>query len=142
MKSQRKVYLINPKFQLSFILFSTITSFLGMSVFFIASNYFFWSFKNLGKTYGIPENHIFFTFINDQGHKMNMIFLVSSIVFFFISSIGALFLSHRVAGPIHRITTHLTMLNEKQEIKEVKFRSGDFFMELQDAFNGFVKRIK
>jgi methyl-accepting chemotaxis protein len=142
MKSQRKVYLINPKFQLSFIFFSTITSLLGMLVFFVASNYFFWSFKNLGKTYGIPENHIFFTFINDQGHKMNMIFLVSSIVFFIITIIGSLLLSHRVAGPIYRLTSHLNNISEKKELSEVKFRSGDFFIELQDAFNGYINRIK
>jgi methyl-accepting chemotaxis protein len=141
-KSKRKTYLINPKFQISFILFSTITSLLGMSVFFAAVNYFFWSFKNMGKEYGIPENHIFFKFINDQSYKMNFFFLISAVVVFFISLIGALLLSHRVAGPIYRMTAHLNNASKNQEYQEVKFRNGDFFIELQDAFNTFVKKIK
>ncbi len=140
--SKRKNYLINPHFQLSFVLFSAITSLCGMGVFYLSIRYFFWTFKSLGKEVGIPENHIFFQFISDQSSKMNTIFLASAIVFFFISVIGSLLLSHKVAGPIYRITAHLKMAKETQELKELHFRKGDFFMELQDAFNDYIKRFK
>ena len=139
-KSRRKVYFINPKFQLSFMLFSALTSLLGISIFFVSIKYFFWTFENMGAKFGIPENHIFFKFISDQNHNMNVIFFIASVMVLLISIVGSLLLSHRVAGPIYRMTAHLKDISSKKELKEVKFRKGDFFMELQEAFNNFVKR--
>ena len=141
-KSKRKIYLINPKFQLRFILFSVSVSLLGMSVFFASIKYFFWSFKQMGEEFGISKSHIFFRFIDDQNYKMNLLFLTSAILVLAISSIGALFLSHRVAGPIHRMTSHLKATSENELIADVKFRKNDEFIELQDAFNEFAKKIK
>ena len=141
-KSKRKNYLINPKFQLRFILFSVSVSILGMSVFFATIKYFFWSFKNMGEEFGISKDHIFFRFIDDQNYNMNLLFLISAILVLAVSSIGALFLSHRVAGPIYRMTSHLRSLNENNNITDVKFRKNDEFIELQDAFNEFAKKFK
>jgi len=144
--SKRKNYLINPKFQLSFILFSILTSFFGMAVFYGAIKYFFWTFKNMGKEVGIPENHIFFTFLDDQSTKMNYIFIISAFVFFLISLIGSLLLSHKVAGPIYRLTKYLKESSKEsqtpEELSKLQFRKGDFFLELQDAFNDFIENFK
>jgi methyl-accepting chemotaxis protein len=139
--SKRKTYLINPKFQLSFIFFSMATTFLGMSVIFASIKYFFWSFKNMGKEYGIPENHIFFRFIEDQSSKMNFTFFISAVLVLAISLVGALLLSHRVAGPIYRMTKHLIKISE-DEITDVNFREKDFFPELAEALNTFIRKVK
>ena len=136
----RKRYLINPRFQMSFLVFSSIVSILGMSVFFLSIKYFFWSFHQLGEKYGIPADHIFFKFIDDQSAKMNVLFLLTAIIVLIISLVGAVMLSHRVAGPIYRMTQHFNSIKSKADMKEVKFRKGDFFIELQNAFNHFIKK--
>ncbi len=96
----------------------------------------------MGNEQGIPNDHIFFRFIDDQNYKMNFILLISSFIVFLISLIGALILSHRVAGPVYRLKMHLDSSVLTGEKKEVTFRKGDFFMELQDAFNEYIKRSK
>lgn len=139
-KNRRSVYLINPRFQYSFIIFSSIVSFLSLSVFFLAIQFFFWRLISRGKALGIPDGHIFFRFIQDQQFNMTIVFAISAVVVLFISIIGALMLSHKVAGPIYRLVQDLKKMNSGSPMKKIKFRDGDFFMEVQDEFNQFIEK--
>lgn len=139
---KRKKFLINPKFQLSFIVFSIFVSLLGMGIFYSSIKYFFWSFKKIGQDNGIPEGHLFYQFIEDQARKMDSTFMIAGSVVIIIGLIGSIVISHKVAGPIYRLTKHLHDSSPNDEKLEVKFRKGDFFIELQDAFNQFVNKNK
>jgi hypothetical protein len=70
---------------------------------------------------------------------MNQIFLATSIITFLTIAVGGLVLSHKVAGPLYRLTQHLKR-SSPENIKPVQFRKGDYFPEIQDAFNEFIKR--
>lgn len=137
--SRRKIYLINKPFQYSFIIFSCTVSLLSLCTFYFAILYFFWSFEQRGINLGIPPEHIFFRYIAEEKIAMNNIFIVASIIVLAITTLGALVLSHRVAGPLYRLRQHLHQISSMQTLKTVKFRRGDFFRELEESFNFFIK---
>ena len=138
----RKVYLINPRFQYSFIVFSSAVGFLTLCILYFAILYFFWSFEHQGIKLGIPVNHIFFRFIDEERNSMNLVFIVAALIGLITTSIGALILSHKVAGPLGRLEEHLNKITSKEMIAPVKFRNGDFFIEIEQSFNTFIKNIE
>lgn len=50
-------------------------------------------------------------------------------------------LSHRFAGPILRLRNSIHSLAEGENVREIHFREGDFWMELASDFNKVAKRL-
>ena len=140
-KSRRKKYLINPKFQLSFIMFSSIVALLSLTVFFVAVQAFFFRLNYRGQAIGIPDGHIFYRFIQDQQYNMLLTFAVAAIVVLIISATGALLLSNKVAGPLYRLVVDLKKMNKSGEIQYIKFRKGDFFIEVEGEVNNLIDKF-
>jgi methyl-accepting chemotaxis protein len=141
-KNRRKIFLINPKLQYNFIGFSLLMSLISIAIFYLATIYLFWRFEQTGYNVGIPEGHIFFRFIKDQRSMMDIILLVAAPIISIVCCYINIKLSHRVAGPIYRMIEHLKVINASNELNEVKFRENDYFMELQDEFNKFIKTVE
>ena len=141
-KNARKAYLINPDFQLRFVTFVLSIAIAAILVFYIANLYFFWNFISVGKELNFPPDPAFFRFIAEQRRAMNAIFAATSAVVFLFIVGGGILLSHRVAGPLHRLRGHLDRISETGELKAVSFRKGDFFPELPQAFNRCVDRLR
>lgn len=137
--NRRKIFLINPRLQYSFLGFSLLMSLISIAVFYIATLYLFWKFEQTGYSVGIAEGHIFYRFIADQRSLMNTILLIAAPVITIATCFIGIKLSHRVAGPIYNMTKHLKNINENGEIKEIKFRENDYFLELENEFNNFIK---
>lgn len=139
--NRRKKIIINPKLQYSFLFFSLLLAFISISVFYFSSLYFFWKFEQTGYSVGIPEGHIFYRFISEQRSLMNLILLVTIPIISIITCLIGIKMSHRVSGPIYQLIKHLEEITTTNEFKEVRFRQEDYFMELQQAFNNFIKNI-
>lgn len=135
----RRKLLINKKFQLSFLTYLVVSALSVVVIFYAANWAFFYKFETLGRTAGLPPDHVFFLFLRDQARTMNVIFAVTSVVtVLFHVSVG-LVLSHRVAGPLLRLRNHLTKIAEGAPDSPVNFRKKDYFQELPEAYN---KRFK
>ena len=135
----RKVILINKPFQYSILGWFSMLSVVLISIFYSTIWYFFYNLKKEAVSVGLPPDHIFFTFINQQQSILDNVFIVSSIVALFIILMGGLILSHKVAGPLYRLTKHL-QAHDRNNVTPVKFRKGDYFPEIQEAFNDFLKK--
>ena len=135
----RKVILINKPFQYSILAWFSFLSIILISIFYSTIWYFFNNLKKEALSVGLPPEHIFFTFINEQKAIMDNVFIVSSIVALIVILVGGLVLSHKVAGPLYRLTKHLQGHN-RGNITPVKFRKGDYFPEIEEAFNDFLKK--
>jgi methyl-accepting chemotaxis protein len=72
--------------------------------------------------------------------KMSIIFLLSVILA--LAGAMALLFSHRVAGPLLRLTKSLDMLSQGKDIPSFHFRSYDEFKELAAAFDRLRKTLK
>jgi len=135
----RKTLLINKSFQLSILGWFFVLSVLLIAIFYGAIWYFFYTFEKEALSAGLPQGHVFFTFLSEQKLVIDQIFIISSCVAFLLIIIGGLFLSHKVAGPLHRLTNHL-QTHSKNDISLLQFRKGDYFMEIEEAFNDFIKK--
>lgn len=136
---KRKIILINKPFQLSIIGWFALLSLVLIAVFYLSTWYFFYNFSREAMAAGLPPGHVFFKFLGEQQSFMNRIFILSSVGFFIILIAGGLIISHKIAGPLYRLTQHLNA-NSKNSVSNVKFRKGDYFLEIQEAFNEFIKR--
>lgn len=138
----RRNILINPKFQLSFLGYTVGISLLTIGFFYAADAYFFWKFSQLGQGLGLPSNHVFFQFLDEQKSTKNLYYGVASGVAVTVLSAWGLLLSHRVAGPLYRLSKHANLVANGKTRSDVRFRKGDFFQEVADAYNSQMKRYR
>ncbi|MCC2679645.1 MAG: hypothetical protein K0R29_2221 [Pseudobdellovibrio sp.] len=96
-----------------------------------------------GQLSELPETHPYFVFMNTfQSQFMNMFGLavLASVITCFILGV---IVSHRVAGPLVKITDHFDRIADgTEEDKEIKFREGDFFHDLAKSYNKRLKNVK
>lgn len=139
-KNKRKIYLINPRFQLQFMGWMGGIAFSVIGVFTIAHIIFFKNLRMLAGEGGIPADHVFYRFIMDREAELNNITLYTAIVVFLVVIIAGLFLSHKIAGPLYRFHQHLTKSTADKKLSTVAFRKGDYFTEIADEYNNHINR--
>lgn len=137
--NRRKKLLINPDFQIKFMTNLMALNLVVCTVFYMAHTYFFWHGREMGRAIPLPPQHVYFLFINEQQRIMNIISLVTmGVISALILSFGLLF-SHRIAGPIYRLKKYLKEKASGKEKGELFFREHDYFPEVADAVNDYIK---
>ncbi len=138
---KRKVLLINPRFQLRFMGYVVAIALFAIGVFFVADWVFFTKLISTGRAMGLPPDHIYFAFISHQQRTMTTIYLFTTL--FALGSMGliGLLISHRVAGPLHRLRSHMDAVAEGRTTADVSFRKGDFFPEIADSYNRQLRKL-
>ncbi len=142
MGNRRGSFLINPRFQLRMLAYAVGMAVLVVGGIYAAHFLFFHRFIQLGLTLGLPDDHVFFGFLRQQQRTMNYFFAGISILTLAVLLVGGLLLSHRIAGPLYRLRRHLEQISEGEPVREVKFRTHDYFQELAEAFNRIIGRLK
>ncbi len=131
----RKKLLINPAFQKTFLKY-TIGSALAVSAFYyLALWVFFANLESKGLSMGLAPDHIFFLFVRQQVASLGVFFLAASLLMVLGLLVYGLYVSNRIAGPIHQVVTQMknNRLENKSEL--IQFRKKDFFHELADEAN-------
>jgi hypothetical protein len=136
----RKTYLINKNFQFKFCLFLMIPILLSQLIFWVCIEYFFHKMITLGQSSNLPAGHPFYSFISVQKNDLTIIVLLASIALAVGIFIWGILLSHRISGPLYHLKKYLDESNP-EEIRPLKFRKNDFFQEIPESFNKFVKRF-
>jgi hypothetical protein len=138
----RRTFLINPRFQLSFMAYTVGISLVTIGVFYAADAYFFWKFSQLGQGLGLPSNHVFFQFIEEQRSTKNFYYAITAGVTLSFLVIWGVLLSHRVAGPLYHLCRHAKQVALGESTSDVHFRKGDFFQEVAEAYNEQMVRYR
>lgn len=133
-RSRRRL-LISPRFQLAFLGWSMLMLFAVIGVFYGGAHVFFQGFRELGTAAGLPADHVIFQFLAAQQSQLNQVFFWTSLLSASILTVGSLWFSHRVAGPVYRLREHLDAMAEGRTFEDVRFRKRDFFPELAQACN-------
>ncbi len=136
---KRKKYLINPDFQISFIKLIMILLIIVIGIFYGANTLLFWTFAEKGRVLGLEPNHVFFSFLMEQRNTMDMIFIWTTLVTTIVVISYGLFLSNRVAGPVHRLKVFLDEYKANNNQSPLKFRKKDYFPELAESINEALK---
>ena len=134
-----KIFLINRNFQFRFMAYTVLTVVLSLSLFYLANYFFFESFIEKGRQMRLPENHAFFLILKEQQLLMAKIFTGLAIVTSTFLMITGLLFSHKIAGPLYRLNKMLREASEnKQKLRNLYFREGDFFQEIPEAINLYL----
>jgi hypothetical protein len=131
----RRNYFINPTFQITLISYTLVILSIVIAVLWGANHYFFMVFMKMGKNASLPEGHVYYQFLQEQRVLMNRIFLAISAIVSTLVAVSGIFLSHKIAGPIHRICSHMKADAQNKRFSKVEFRKNDFFPELAEAYN-------
>lgn len=135
----KRTFLVNKKFQYSILGWIALIGVLIDFIFYSANVYFFTYMEYQALQSGMSQNDRFFQFLDGQQSLMFKVFLTSTAITIVVIFWGGLYLSNKVAGPLYRFMQHLNQ-NRVTDAKPIQFRKNDYFLELQDAFNEFVKR--
>jgi hypothetical protein len=73
---------------------------------------------------------------------MVKLFGIAAGVILITSTIAGVLFSHRIAGPIYKLQKHFNGTAKSHGYSEVRFRKGDFFQELADAYNNHLPNSK
>jgi len=136
--NKRKIYLINPQFQLKFSLYVCIVLVISTSIYPLV---LYDALSNLMIKFGskIPEmaQNIAST------RKELMIALISwQIGFTGLIFVICIFFSHKIAGPIYKLIKFFRALRQGDQPGRLFFRNGDYFHELADEFNLTFENIQ
>jgi hypothetical protein len=137
---QGRTFLINPEFQMKFMIYVVSCTMGAMSLVYFSQQYFFNQFYQKGEDLGLADNHPFFLLLNQQQEQLTQIFFVTSVIVCVLVSLWALFFSHRIAGPFYRLEKYfLDASHQKdQPLRPLAFRDNDFFQEIPDAINQYL----
>jgi len=76
-----------------------------------------------------------YLFLAEQQRTLGAVFVIIAFVAVAVGMGVGLWISHRVAGPIYRMRRHLQEAAAGRAPKPIRFRQGDYFQELADAYN-------
>lgn len=103
----RKQFLINKEFQFKFIFFMAMVALVTMASTYVVIHLYFAEFQKLSDQSGLSANHPFRDLLNYQQMKMNNFFIILAVVNIFTILASGIWMSHRIAGPIHRMVQSL-----------------------------------
>ncbi len=136
---REKKFLINPDFQLKFIVSLVMIAICSMAIIYLANNYFFETYLKKGEALKLPPDHPFFLMIREQKGFMAKVFLFVSFTISSALCLWGLFYSHKIAGPLYRLEKYFAdHALSKKDLKEIKFREEDFFQEIPASINKFI----
>lgn len=139
---QRKLrnIFINPKLQLRISSYFIGLFLLSTASLYSVSYFLIWRLNQKALNVGIPEDHVFFKFMNDQKHDMDMMFLAIALLNFVLLLCIVTWVSHRIAGPLHKIKGHLNGLNTESDT--LRLRDNDFLKDMEPTINSLKDKIK
>ena len=139
---KRRNYLINRDFQFKFIAYTLIPSIFCLGIFYISLSIYFSKLIKHGLAINLPPEHPYYSLINDQHTMMNSLFIFC-VIFSVVFYIGwGIIISHKIAGPLFRLTNFFKNANGQKIEQKLSFRPGDFFLEIPRAINEWIERTQ
>ncbi len=134
----RKIYLINPSFQIKFSIFVCALLILVSTIY---------PFTILELMNGII-NHLesmlpnVATDFRERKSKLIMFLILMQLGFTGLTFFICVFFSHKIAGPIYKLQMHLRGIREGKIRNQLYFRKGDYFQELASDVNLTLDHIE
>ncbi|MBI4924863.1 MAG: HAMP domain-containing protein, partial [Bdellovibrio sp.] len=139
MPNQRKIILINKKFQFMFAFF--VTSWLiPLSLIYPLIVY---RLFNVFVEYNFPDtNNISALPIGNTKIQILSLIIILEAIFLLLTFLFSLFLSNKIAGPLFKLQKGLREIENGNFDFNIQFRTGDQFSELSNNFNTMASALK
>jgi len=135
---QRKIYLVNPSFQIKFSLFICLILFCSSLIYPLTIYELMETFmESTAKTN--PES------LKNLSEKRQYLILTLSLWHLGVTGISfiiGIFWSHRISGPIYKIQKFLTGIRNNADYGKLHLRKGDYFKELAEDFNTTFDQVR
>lgn len=131
--------LINKPFQLKLLGYFVGLFILTTITLYSTTFLFFWNMKQKGLKVGIPEGHVYYDFLLNQKHDLDLLFIGLAVINLILLLATGFIVSHRIAGPIHKIKQ---VLKNPDAFDKVQLRQNDFFQELGPIVNEVKEKLK
>lgn len=128
---KRRIYIINPGFQLKFSLLVSFVIFLSSVIYPLTIHTLITSIvDNIAST--SPELSAQLT---DKKSSLIVILVLWQLGFTLLAFITCIFMTHRVAGPLYKLQKYLSSIRDGQFNGKLFFRKGDYFQEVAEDIN-------
>lgn len=139
---KRTSLLIHRPFQLAVIAYANAIAAAVLIVLYRAGAYFFQTLERQPQIAALAEGDPLRFFLQQQQHSLLALICGLAVFLCVLVTVGALILSHRVAGPLYRLRHHFDRIAAGGEPGEVRFRQRDLFPELAKSANGALARLR
>ncbi len=139
--NNRKILLINPKFQGRMIAYGLVASVLILAAFLFANYLLFDQVQEIGNSLGIASANVFTQSLDMVFTWYNYMIISVGLIVVAVLMVMMLVITHRIAGPIYKLLMYLEKIQNGEQSYPVKFREGDFFPELAEAINLTIKKL-
>lgn len=130
MKNKRKLYLINPSFQIKFSIMISLLLFISSLVYPIAIYDITSSaIDKIGETAQLSQELL------SNRKDLLIILAIWQVGFLAIIFIVSIFFSHRIAGPLFRLRAFFKTIQKGRGREVLQFRKGDYFPEIAKEVN-------
>jgi hypothetical protein len=142
-KYKRSIILINERFQIKFSVLLLIPILIIQILFWLAIEIFIQNMIKRGELHHLPVGHNYYNLLAIQKNELTNILIGISLIVAFLMFIWGIYISHKIAGPFHKLEKYLNEANSLEDVKRIKleFRKNDFFLNIPTAFNQFIDRI-
>lgn len=139
MGHRRSTFLINRRFQLKFAFYvcSWLVA-LSMAYPLIISNLFDYFLRYLALDPSGPA----LVQLEQTRQNLLRLIIVMQLILLSLTFLISLFMSHRIAGPLHQLRKSLQQAQEGDFNQKLSFRKFDYFPELASGYNEMVNRIQ
>jgi hypothetical protein len=131
---KRSVFLVDPKFQLNFALIIAgmilCASVLYPIILVDYVNDVVEKYPNLATELGSSSSTII------------IYLLVVQAVFVLVCGIICIFLTHKIAGPLYKLKTHLSGIRHGEPITPLAFRTSDYFSDVAEEVSLFLDTVR
>ena len=135
---KRRIYFINPKFQLKFSLLMGIlivVSNLAYPV--IIYQYIEYLIKFINETSTFRDFNL-----QEERRQVLVMLMTSHVVYAALIGVLCVFFSHKIAGPLYKLKKFLQDIRQGNPIQKVYFRKGDYFLEIADEVNETITYLQ
>ncbi len=138
MAYKRRIYLINPKFQLRFSFYVCLLMFICSIIYPVT-------------IYDLMSKFITFAEQAAPGSASTLLEKRESLIVVLglwqlgitvVTFIVCIFFSHKIAGPLYKLQKFLTGVRDGHDYGRLFFRNGDYFQELAEDYNDAFEKIK
>ena len=135
---KRRIYLINPSFQIRFSLYVCFLLFLSsliypLTIYDLMNNFM----EHMYTT--SPED---VAELSQKRTSLIIILALWQLGFIALAFIISIFLTHKVAGPLYKLQQFFSAIGQGSDNGTLKFRGGDYFHEVADSYNEAIGKMK
>lgn len=138
----RRTLLVDPAFQLGLVAIANGVALTLLVLFGVAVVDFLQKVQAYGLLHGVEAAHPLQVFLRERQRGLFAVLGFVGVTVVTVITLGTLVITHRIAGPIYRLRTHLDRVAEGATDAEVVFRPRDRFQGLARSCNRALKLLR